>query len=47
MGQENLNHLAMISIKNKIAADLNTEDYAIEFFSHESSKSTIFMINYL
>ena len=47
MGQERLNHLAMISIKNKIAADLNIEDYAIELFSHESSKSTIFMINYL
>ena len=47
MGQERLNHLAMISIKNKVATDLNIEDYAIELFSHESSKSTIFMINYL
>ena len=47
MGQERLNHLVMIFIKNKVAADLNNEDYATELFSLESSKSTIFMINYL
>ena len=47
MDQERLNHLAMISIENKIVADLNIQDYAIELFSHESSKSTFFMINYL
>ena len=47
MGQERLNHLAMISIENKIVADLNIQNYAIELFSHESSKSNILMINFL
>ena len=44
MGLERLNHLAMISIENKIA-DLNIEEIGI--FSYESSKSTIFKINYV
>ena len=31
MGQERLNHFAMISIENKTAVDLNIEDMRLKF----------------
>ena len=38
MGQERLNHLAMISIENKIVADLNMEDMRLKFSRMKARK---------
>ena len=38
MGEERLNNLAMISIENKIAADLNIEDKRFKFFRMKARK---------
>ena len=41
MGQERLNHITMISIKNKIAADLNIEDMRLKF-SRKKARKVLF-----
>ena len=48
MGQERLNHLAMISIENKIAADLYIEDMALMHFRTTTTTTTpfFFIANY-
>ena len=38
MGQERSNHLAMISIENKIAADLNIKDMRLKFSRMKARK---------